>query len=253
MRRLSRRVSKAEWAFTLIELLVVIAIIAILAAMLLPALAKSRQRAVNINCVSNLRQLGLALALYTSDSHDEYPFTRNGWPTLPFIDVQTLCASYINTNNRSFFKCPADRGLGWNYEIAPALGIPTNTLPFACSYAYYASFYLNDGPNPPQNSVSQLRKTVEVRFPSQKAVRGCYAGLRSKVFFDTTSKAARDLSGHGKTGFQLLYADGNSQNSRWIYLNPVGYNGSDPNYNLDWTGAANPASGLGLRGRDLNR
>ncbi|MCX6885298.1 MAG: prepilin-type N-terminal cleavage/methylation domain-containing protein [Verrucomicrobia bacterium] len=238
-------------AFTLIELLVVIAIIAILAAMLLPALSRAKQKAVNINCVSNLKQLGLAVAIYTGDNRDQYPFTRNGWPVLPFVDVQNLTSDSINTNSRGFFKCPADRGAGWNYEIGPLLGINTNTLPFACSYVYFASFYNNDGPSPSQNSVTMIRKTTEVRFPSQKALRGCYAGIRPQVFFDTTSQARRDLSGHGRTGFQLAFADGSSMNASWRRLNPVS-SGTDPSYNLDWTGLY-VNSGLGLQGKDLNK
>ena len=116
-------------AFTLIELLVVIAIIAILAALLLPALAKAKAAAVRVVCTNNQKQLALTWALYSGDNREVLVANGGtGGTTLPYLwvhggnhgDDQTLTnfqylvssryalfAPYLTTVNQ--YKCPADR------------------------------------------------------------------------------------------------------------------------------------------------
>jgi prepilin-type N-terminal cleavage/methylation domain-containing protein/prepilin-type processing-associated H-X9-DG protein len=124
VKRLLPRVRRS--AFTLIELLVVIAIIAILAAILFPVFAKAREKARQISCLSNMRQLGLAFLQYNQDSDELYP--------LGLVPVDPAS----NNPDTSYY------GAGWSNQVYPYIKSVAvfkcpddpNSRSFAISYAF---------------------------------------------------------------------------------------------------------------------
>jgi len=143
--------SRGSRGFTLIELLTVIAIIAILAGLLFPVFATARGKAREISCVSNLRQIGLAIKMYSQDDDELYPFAVDPtdkytpviWDRFPEFQALIPSMGFLHEvlqpyiKSPQIFQCPADTG----YTVEDFTGVPLDANPtsfakFGTSYNY---------------------------------------------------------------------------------------------------------------------
>jgi prepilin-type N-terminal cleavage/methylation domain-containing protein/prepilin-type processing-associated H-X9-DG protein len=128
---LRRKIVQKKVGFTLIELLVVIAIIAILAAILFPVFAKAREKARQISCASNEKQLGLGLMQYVQDNDECLPYRKfNGVPALANTNWKTYIEPYVKS--KGVYVCPSNASASTDSDNSPIpRGYAVNTWDLA--------------------------------------------------------------------------------------------------------------------------
>jgi prepilin-type N-terminal cleavage/methylation domain-containing protein/prepilin-type processing-associated H-X9-DG protein len=234
-------------AFTLIELLVVIAIIAILAAMLLPALARAKQKAQGIQCMNNLRQLQIASMLYSEDNADQIVRTGGQAFRVSFLpdvstdpgnpnnmwaygDISTALSAanaellrvgllFPYTKSLAIYKCPADK----RSALSPTSSAPPPSV---------RSMSMNGWMNPIQSWNSTVAHSVRGRDFRKQAdiLRGAtiftfidenpYSINDGWFICDPTLSAGnkkwidRPASYHNRAG-GLAFADGHAEIKKW--------------------------------------
>jgi prepilin-type N-terminal cleavage/methylation domain-containing protein/prepilin-type processing-associated H-X9-DG protein len=195
--------SNRKCGFTLIELLVVIAIIAILASMLLPALARAKDKAWATKCLSNFKQIGIATVLYANDYNDSLPLSAHHGAS--FVGV---LRPYLSGTN--LWRCPRDLNKTRNYSLAinDYLLPPDHGVPL-----------------PDYSTLNRIPRTSETIFMAETATNNVgndhfhFTDLFEGGYSPESFQMQVDVERH-RGGANYLFADGHVESLSWRMVKP---------------------------------